>query len=422
MEATRSEPRGASQPRVLLVPTGDEAARAFARLLRPQSRGGAPLWELLVSEGRVDGLAALSSSSVDVVIVDVSGEEGLDAALLAELQREHPDVVRIALATPTDEAQAVRLGQVAHRVIGKPTDVPRLRAAVEDALVLRTLIRRPSVRRVIGQLGALPPLPAIVTDLRRTVADPDSDAQDVARVVRRDPALVAKLLQLSNSAYFCPAHRGSSQITRIEDAVVLLGFSLVQSLALAMGVFTHYESCKGVIPFSLPLLQRHGFAVAEIASRLLAESPAHAEQAFIAGLLHDAGRLVLATAFPESFRRIWGVARRRQVSALIIEEEEYGATHQEVGAYLFGLWGLPAPVVRAVANHHQPALADGRTFGVTSAVHVGDWLARGLMTSANDAPPRAELDRAHLEAAGVGDKLDVWRTAAAQILKTAPSL
>lgn len=411
-----------SKPRVLLVPAGEDASRAFARLLRSQGPSALPQWELVVSRDRAEGMAALAASAVDVVVLDISPNQAPDVALLRQLRLEYPDVVRLALAVPTDEEEAVRLGDLVHRVIAKPMDVPRLRAVVEDALVLRTLVKRPSVRRVVGQLGALPPLPPIVQDLRRVIIDPESGARDVAHVARRDPALVAKLLQLSNSAYFCPARRGDAQVTRLEDAVVLLGFSLVQSLALAMGVFLHYEQRKGLIPFSLPLLQRHSFATAEIASRLLPGSPALAEQAFIGGLLHDAGRLVLATAFPESFRRIWSVARRRQVAALIVEEEEYGATHQEVGAYLFGLWGLPASIVRAVAHHHRPALADGKTFGVTTAVHVADWLAHGLMAAANDTLPRADLDRAHLESLGMADKLEAWKATAAQALKTSASI
>jgi len=410
VEATTAEVKGADKPRVLLVPSAEEAGRAFGRLLRPDQGGRA--WELVVSTDRAGGLATLASSPVDVVILDVASEHLPDLALLQRMRAEHPEVVRIALATPSDEEEAVTLGQLVHRVVSKPADVPRLRAAVEDALLLRRLVRRTSVRRVIGQLGALPPLPAIVSQLRRTISDPDSDARDVARVVRGDPALVSKLLQLANSAYFCPARRDKAHVTRLEDAIVLLGFSLVQNLALAMGVFTHYDGRKGRIPFSLPLLQRHSFATGEIASRLFPGDPAHAEQAFVAGLLHDVGRLVLATSFPESFARLWSVARRRQISALVVEEEEYGATHQEVGAYLFGIWGLPAPVVRAVANHHQPALGDGRNFGVSTAVHVADWLAHGLMAAANDAPPRSELDRTQLELADVAGKLEGWRRVA----------
>jgi len=415
MEAPRRELEGQTNARVLLVPSGEDVGRAFSRLLRAEQTGRRA-WDLVVTSDRRGGLEALAASPVDVVILDVSADEVSDLALLAEMKAAHPDVVRIALATPSDEDEAVRLGHLVHRVVSKPADVPRLRGAVEDALTLRQLVRRPSVRRVIGQLGALPPLPPLVADLRRAISDPDSDARDVANVARRDPALVAKLLQLANSAYFCPGRRGDSAVMRLEEAIVLLGFSLVQSLALAMGVFAQYESRKNRVPFSVALLQRHSFATGEIASRLLPGQPA-AEEAFVAGLLHDVGRLVIASSFPESFSRIWAVARRRQVSATIVEEEEYGATHQEVGAYLFGIWGLPASVVRAVGNHHQPALADGRTFGVSSAVHVADWLAHGLLSAANDAPPRAELDRAHLEAAGVAGKLDTWRAVGAEALK-----
>lgn len=421
MEAPRRDLEGQSNARVLLVPSGEDVGRAFGRLLRADTTGRRG-WDLVVTSDRRGGLEALAASPVDVVILDVSADEVSDLALLAEMKAAHPDVVRIALATPSDEDEAVRLGHLVHRVVSKPADVPRLRAAVEDALTLRQLVRRPSVRRVIGQLGALPPLPPLVSDLRRAIADPDSDARDVAQVARRDPALVAKLLQLANSAYFCPGRRAESAVMRLEEAIVLLGFSLVQSLALAMGVFAQYETRKNRVPFSVALLQRHSFATGEVASRLLPGQAGAAEAAFVAGLLHDVGRLVLATSFPESFSRIWAVARRRQVSATVVEEEEYGATHQEVGAYLFGIWGLPAAVVRAVGNHHQPALTDGRTFGVSTAVHVADWLAHDLMAAANDAPPRAELDRAHLEAAGMAGKLEGWRALGAEALKQATLL
>lgn len=136
------------------------------------------------------------------------------------------------------------------------------------------------------------------------------------------------------------------------------------------------------------------------------------------GLLHDIGKLVLASRFSETYRRMAPTARRTNRPLWQVEKEEYGASHAEVGAYLLGCWGLPRIVVEAVAYHHRPS-ALGRThFDPVGAVHVAEALVQEMDAPVND-PARDEtaLDAAYLDSTNTVGRMRVFRDIASDIAR-----
>ncbi len=132
------------------------------------------------------------------------------------------------------------------------------------------------------------------------------------------------------------------------------------------------------------------------------------DQCFLAGLLHDVGQLILAAGLAEPYDRVLQKARTAGQPVWEAERAEFGATHAEVGAYLLGLWGLPNPVVEAVALHHRPAECLARGFSPAIAVHVADALAHEPNgDGAADVAP--QVDRACLAALGLEDRLNAWK-------------
>jgi len=197
---------------------------------------------------------------------------------------------------------------------------------------------------------------------------------------------------------------------------MLLGMNTVQHLALASAVFSAYDVRDDFLGFSLSLMQRHALLTARIASRMMS-SKQERDEAFVSGLLHDAGKLVLANRFPDAYRRIAAQAVRESLSLTLLESAEFGTSHPEVGAYLFGIWGLPTVVVEAVAFHHDPSAAGRSKFDVSGAVHVADVLAHEMTTPANDSTGRrAVLDGAYLDMSGLVAKLPAWRVMAAGLV------
>src|SRR5579862_10028931 len=131
------------------------------------------------------------------------------------------------------------------------------------------------------------------------------------------------------------------------------------------------------------------------------------DEAFVGGLLHDIGKLVLASNFPAEYARIVEIGRKGAESLVAAEENTLGANHAEVGGYLLGLWGLPVPVVEAIALHHNPSQGPSLAFGPLTAVHA----ANGLLNLERGTLMDEELDLKYFAALGLEARLDVWRSA-----------
>lgn len=385
--------------RILFVDDEPRVLEGLRRLLRARREE----WDLAFAPGGAAALEALAAAPVDVIVSDMrmAGMDG--GTLLGHVQRDYPSVVRIVLSGDTDKGSTLRALPVVHQFLTKPCDPELLQEVIERATNLRALLADEQLRWMVGEMESLPSVPRVYSELTRVLADPDTDLKDVVKVVEQDVAMYAKILQLVNSAFFGLARR----VTSIQQAVNYIGTSTLRNLALSVEVFRAFEGTKAVPGFSLEALQDHGLAVARLAARLLTDRR-QGESAFMAGMLHDVGQLILATRLPEHFARALGRARGSSDDLHTIERELLGVTHAELGAYLLGLWGLPYPVVEAVAHHHSPTRVSQRSFDILSAVHVANLLAHE-----HGGGARAALDEQYLEGLGVGGQLAAWRQLAA---------
>ena len=397
---------------ILFVDDEPGMLKAFERLLHPERHR----WEMIFASSMSAALDLLGARAVDVLVTEVrmTGQKaGEGVRLLDRVKRDHPGVTRIVFTAPGDRDTAVRLAGIAHQFLAKPFDVLGLRETLARACTVREILERPAIRDAVGGVSSLPVVPALYLELQNTLRDPRSDLKKVAGVVERDIAMSAKLLQLVNSAFFGVRSANGAPIASVEQAVMLLGMNTVQHLTLASAVFAAYDVRDDFFGFSLTLLQQHALLAARIATRLLTTKQER-EEAFVSALLHDAGKLVLASRFPEVYRRLSMQATREGLPLTLLESAEFGTSHPEVGAYLFGIWGLPTVVVEAVAFHHDPSAAGRGRFDVGGAVHIADVLAHEMTTPANDGTgKRAVFDGAYLDAAGLIDKLPAWRALAA---------
>jgi HD-like signal output (HDOD) protein/CheY-like chemotaxis protein len=305
-------------------------------------------WDASYAVGADEALAVMGEAPVDVLVADLD-MPGMDGAeLLAETRERHPQTVRILRSSRPDDAAAVRAVPVAHQVVGKPTDGPALAAAIRRAMALRELLGRDALREAVGQVDTLPSPPGTWLALTKVLDDPGTGVADIAQIVRQDPAMSAKLLQLVNSSFASLNRRLSS----VDEAVVYLGPPTVRSLALSVGAFKAFPTGGRIDAGYFDRLAAHGALCAELASTLV-DDRAEADHAFAAGLLQDVGQLVLAANLPDAFAANLDLARERGEPLHQVEQDQ-GYTHAHVGAYLLGLWGLPPAVVDAVARHHDP--------------------------------------------------------------------
>jgi HD-like signal output (HDOD) protein len=233
--------------------------------------------------------------------------------------------------------------------------------------------------------------------------------------VERDVAITAKLLQLVNSAFFClPYH-----VTSVRGAVSYLGLDTLKQLVLSIELFRTMQPRQTIAGFSLTGFEEHSHLTARIAARLPAAEPVVAA-GVVASVLHDAGKLVLAAHLPHEFARALEVSRTEQRPLHVVEMEQLGTTHAEIGAYLLGLWGLSGAVVDAVSRHHRPQVPEGGGAGLDALAitHLADGLAHEAGCDKSGEVPAAVaelLNHEYLAQLGVAAELPGWRAMAQQV-------
>ncbi len=357
--------------RILLV--GDSASLPIA--LGSFIEGVGDGW---TSQRVLDGhgaMATVAADPIDVVVVAPQLPDFDATTLLGQVRTLRPDTLRIALidAEQGRRPPPARLIGIAHRFLPAPLAPEWLIEAVASLDELRDRLDSERLRDAIGRIDKLPSPPHLYLSLTRALEqDEDAGSGDVARLVGADPAIAAKVLQLSNSAYYS----NGRVVSDLRSAVTRLGLSTLRDLVLASEVF----ATPVLSSAERNALQQRALLAARLAASLLPASSA--DLGATAALLADIGLLL-----PD--------VRNEREDA---DSDDPRPGHAEAGAYLLGLWGLPMSIVEAVAFHRDPGHGGNRTFWITGAVHVALALIHG-----------DPLDEAWLARAGVLPRLPQWR-------------
>ena len=223
----------------------------------------------------------------------------------------------------------------------------------------------------IGQLRALPSLPQVVLDLQAALSRDDVSIDEIADTVSLDQALAAKALRIAN----CSFYGVPTRVVSIRQAISVLGLRSVSTLLTAAAVTDCFPraACRG---FDLRGYWRHGVAVALCARQLARRSGLDADVAFTAGLLHDLGRLVLATLEPTALDDAYRHRTAHDCQMRDAELAVLGTDHAALGAEVGTRWHFGAAVVSAVRLHHLPP--DAPSANAVDLVHVADNIVHAL--------------------------------------------
>ena len=365
-------------------------------------------WEMdFVGSGEA-ALRALDEKPYDAIITDMRMPVMDGAQLLEHTKQRHPDVMRMVLSGQSSRAALYRSLSLTHQFLSKPCDPQELASRLTQAFAPRDLLANQALKTIVARLKSLPSLPIIYEELTAALRLEDPSIAQLERIIAKDVGMAAKILQLANSAFI----GASGRVTSLLQAMSLIGTEAVRMLVLSVHVFSQFDGNPKVAAY-LPVLWDHSVSTASLAQHIAtSEGVAKplVEECFTAGLLHDVGKAVLLSEMPVEYRLI---VERKEPPAQEVGELEsterklLGCTHAEIGAYLMSIWGLPLPLVRAVAFHHCPAASAETEFSSLTAVHAADAIVASVDSSPLNRDTR--IDLGYLEALGFGPKVEVWR-------------
>jgi HD-like signal output (HDOD) protein len=350
--------------RILFVDDEPMVLSGLQRSLRAMRKD----WDMVfVTSGR-EALEAMAVQPFDIVVTDMR-MPGMDGAqLLEEVKKRSPQSLRMILSGQSDRETILRSVNPTHQYLSKPCEGEELKTRLLRAFALKDILENPELKGLMSKLDSLPSLPALYLELTEELRRPEPSLAKVAKLISVDMAMTAKILQLVNSAFFglrC-------QVSKAYHAVELLGTDIVRALVLSSHVFSKFETDL-LSESDVQYLWRHSLSTASYAKRIAVQE--HSPQClvddcFTAGLLHDAGKLIVASALRAQYKTVLEIMKNTGCGLNDAEREALGCGHAEIGAYLFGLWGLPGPIIEAVAWHHQPSLSLQTAFSAVAAVHA----------------------------------------------------
>ena len=360
-------------PKILFVDNDREILDLLRQLLSEEE------WDCHFVSNDSEAMTFMQKHHVDLIVSDAKTVGTNDAGFFANLHQLYPATVRIAMCGYAEQDNSVQIlaeGYV-QQIIPKPWIDQELKEIIRSAIRQSTQQKKHSLafQTLINSVPLLPSLPESYSNVRSCIVGDEVNIEKMANYISQDVAISTTLLHWANSALFGQRF----QVDTIKKAIIVLGTDIVENLILAeavsQSITKKYPDAAG---FDLGKFRKHSMATA-VLSRLLIKSlsPADSVQhdrAFVAGLLHDMGKLAAASFFPSQFSKAIALAKQSKSPLSDAEVEIYGTQHAELGGFLAEWWALPPFIVNAILWHHQPQSAPTDK-NVIAAAYVANLLS-----------------------------------------------
>ena len=322
-------------------------------------------WEMEFVRSGKDALKIMKNSSVDAVVSDLHLPEMDGVKFFDTVMELYPGTVRIVYSDNSDKALSMESVKCTHQFLLKQSNAETIKYTIERTCKLQDLLKNKKLIDTVSGIRNLPSLPKLYDLITKEMQSSDPSIIKVGNLISQDVSLSAKILQLVNSAYYSLPRK----IIDPRQATIYLGTEIVKAIVLTNHVFSTYSDEAELLGFNIAEMWRHSLMVsvlaAEIARAELAES-SEIEEALIAGMLHDIGKLILLKV-PDKYKEVVSFVDYTGSDFVDAEYAVVKTSHAELGAYLLGLWGIPDSIVEIVAFHHKPSTLIENVFATMSS-------------------------------------------------------
>lgn len=262
--------------------------------------------------------------------------------------------------------------------------------------------------KALRALGSLPPFSPVLNRLLASLASEDVSFTKLADLIEKDTVISGSVLHLVNSAMY--ARRGS--VNSVRHALSLLGVNKLRNAILGMSISRMWNAVRTPPHWSMAKFNLHSVASAQLADMLAQKLPvSYPEGAFVAGLLHDVGLLLIAVALPAESANTFDTSQNEGRSLADAEMQLLGFSHADLSADALAAWNLPAPIQEAVRDHHldlkrTPARTSGGEWALADVVRAADRYVISSGISIHPVPAPADADGSALSSIGMGADLE----------------
>ncbi len=395
---------------ILFVDDEPNILAGIRRILHPLRND----YDVRFCESGSQALESMAQQAADVVVSDMR-MPGMDGAeLLTAIQKRYPHTIRIMLTGQADDTAILKTVTVAHQLLAKPCEPERLKEVLSRTTALHDQLTDGHLKDLVTGIASLPSLPSVYARLQDTLKDPEACLDDVAAIIEQDIAMTAKLLQLVNSSFFGLYQKVESPAR----AVKLLGLDTIKVLVLGIQIFSEFKAFSQKA--ALAALWQHSMAVAQCSKRIAVAASDDLDlinNSFIAGMLHDIGRLLLMSQLGDTYAAIVETARQEGIRVEEMETRQLQTTHADIGAYLISLWGFNGDIIEAIAFHHRLDRLPASRITAPLAVHLADhyYYLRYPEQIIGPLPP---LNTEYLESLGCTDQAAEWMAGCQSVMVT----
>lgn len=294
-----------------------------------------------------EALEYFADNRVGLIVSDIRMPEMDGFELLSIIKKKYPRTIRVALSGYSDSQTIYKLlnDNIAKLYLFKPWENDELVQTLNNMILLEESLIQNELLKIVSEIGDLPTLPDIYVKISKMIQN-DTSVNEITKIVEKDQSIASKILRIANSAFY------GSKTGTVSQAIMMIGLSNLKNIILTTIIFD-----KNSYGFkNIERLWEHTILTNNLVNLIYEKclNKKITQENASVGLLHDIGKVVLYTNFSETYSNLMSLSKEKNIPLVELEYEQFGTTHQELGAFILNWWELPNVCVEVSMYHHRP--------------------------------------------------------------------